>query len=281
MIDSSLFVLDKPELLIDADKGKRRWKSSLNLPNDTLEKNYATRAILSFFVGARCNDSYASSQIFAKPSDIDAHLGDHSMLVAQASGYKALEHNSCLTIVNLSVDSAFDYGLTASPSTAPLFSIYLVGYYTETTSHEMNTMKCFSLNKKQKNHNHLSLVLLDVPELLISTSVPESSWKNSNDLPSTALKTAKATKAIVRLCIGVNNMDDNGVGEIFMKKANTIGNVGNCELRVATAFTKKNQTNNICMTIVNLDAHSAFSYAFTSNTGTLPIFEMYLMGYYE
>jgi len=142
-------------------------------------------------------------------------------------------------------------------------------------------MKCCSLENKQKNHNNLNFILLDIPQLLVSTSASERSWKNSNDLPVSVLKDANAVKAVVRLCVGISNMDNTGTSEIFMKRADADGDVGDSELRVATAFTKKNQNNNICMTIVNLDEHSAFSYAFTASLGSLPIFEMYLMGFYE
>lgn len=141
-------------------------------------------------------------------------------------------------------------------------------------------MKHFPSKKKQKDDNNLELILLDAPQLLVSTSSIEASWKNSNDLPSTVLKEANAVKAVVRLCVGVKNMDATGTSEIFMKRTDVAGSVGDSKLRVATAFTKKNQNNNICMTIINLDTNSAFSYAFTSNEGSLPVFEMYLMGFY-
>jgi hypothetical protein len=139
-------------------------------------------------------------------------------------------------------------------------------------------MKCCSSEKKQ---NNLSFILLDIPQLLISTSASETSWKNSNDLPSSILKDANAHKAVMRLSVGAKNMDGVGISEIFMKRADIAGDVSDPQLRVATAYTKKNQNNNICMTIVNLDTNSCFCYAFTSNEGSLPVFEMYLMGYYE
>jgi len=127
--NSNPFILDRAELLIQAGKKKKRWKSSLMLPSDTLEKNYATKAILRLSIGARCDEGPASSQLFVKPSDVSASLGDPSMLVARASGFKTLAYSSCITIINLDVDSSFDYGFTATSSTTSFFVIHLVGYY--------------------------------------------------------------------------------------------------------------------------------------------------------
>lgn len=123
------FILDKAELLVQDRKDRKRWKSSLSLPSDTLEKNYAIRAILRLSVGARSEENFASSQLFVKPSDVSARLGDPAMLVAQASGFKTLTHNSCITMINLDVDSSFDYGFLATPLSTPVFVIHLIGYY--------------------------------------------------------------------------------------------------------------------------------------------------------
>lgn len=141
-------------------------------------------------------------------------------------------------------------------------------------------MKSHLPDKTQKNNNSLDLMLLDIPQCLVSTSISESVWKNSNDLQSSILKDAGAIRAMIRLSIGVKNMDGVGTSEVFMKCAGVTGDVGDDRLRVATSFTRKNQNNNVCMTIVNLDTGSAFNYAFSSDGKSLSMFEMYLMGFY-
>jgi hypothetical protein len=123
------FILDKAELLVQTKKDSKRWKSSLYLPSETLEKKYATKAILRLSIGAHCEKGPALSQLFIKPSDISARLGCPEFLVARATGYKTLVYNSSMTIINLDVDSSFDYGFVATMSTSPVFVIQLVGYY--------------------------------------------------------------------------------------------------------------------------------------------------------
>lgn len=131
---SGPFILDKAELLIHTRQAGKRWRSYDSLPNKTLIENYATKAILRLTVGARCYDGPASSQLFVKPSDIDARLGTPELLVARAIGVSTLAHSNSMTIVNLDTESSFDYGFIASLSTSPVFAIHLVGYYTETTT---------------------------------------------------------------------------------------------------------------------------------------------------
>jgi len=135
-------------------------------------------------------------------------------------------------------------------------------------------------NKKEKNSNDFDIVILDVPECLIATSTAEGIWINSNCLPSLTLRSSLAVKAVIRLAVATKSTNSIGISEIFMKPADNHGAVGKDELRVASAFTDRNQSTNISMTIVNLDINQAFSYAFIASEDSLPVFEMYLMGYY-